>query len=268
MGNAFLILMSCLAVHSYGLFASISTPFANDIDAVIFDCDGVLVDTEYLKFLSWQQALASVGIELSIEEYKQVVGHSSKKILAMLKKMKELTIPDNVIPLKRLKYEEMQKQGVPQIKQAVEFARQLSMNKGLLGIQLGLASSAARSEILVNLKQIGLEQAFDLIISGSDDLDSYADDNGKNKPKPYIYLEAAKRLQVSPEHCLVFEDTSAGVDAASNAGMIAIAIPNQITEKQDFSNATAVRLSISDVGEIRRSETQSKTSYISSNMER
>ena len=61
---------------------------------------------------------------------------------------------------------------------------------------------------------------------------------GKNKPKPYIYLEAAQRLHVSPQHCLVFEDTEAGVMAASSAGMITIAVPNRFTSSQDFSRAT------------------------------
>ena len=71
--TAFLKLgMFFMIFNSFDLFASISTPFANEVKAVIFDCDGVLVDTEYLKFLAWQQALASVTIELSIEEYKKV----------------------------------------------------------------------------------------------------------------------------------------------------------------------------------------------------
>lgn len=230
----------------FDLFGSISTPFANEIKAVIFDCDGVLVDTEYLKFLAWQNALASVNIELSVEEYKLVVGHSSKKIHEMLKEIKNLDIPEEVIHLRRVKYQELQAQGVPPIHETIEFARHLSQNKNFLGIKLGIASSAPRSEILFNLKHIGLEHEFDLIISGSDDLEDYTDSDGKNKPKPYIYLEASKRLNISPEHCLVFEDTEAGIEAATNAGMISVAIPNWITKEQDFSKANKVINSISE----------------------
>jgi beta-phosphoglucomutase len=105
---------------------------------------------------------------------------------------------------------------------------------------LALASSAPKEEILVNLKQMGLENAFDLIISGSDDLREYVDAEGTNKPKPYIYIESAKRLGISPACCLVFEDTKAGVDAAARAGMVAVAVPNQFTLTHDFSNAHQV----------------------------
>jgi len=133
-----------------------------------------------------------------------------------------------------------QKQGVNAIQPMVDFARRLYENKKRLGLQLGLASSAPAEEILFNLQQIGLADAFDLVISGSDDLDDYIDAEGKNKPKPYIYIEAAKRLQVFPEHCLVFEDASAGVDAAAGAGMIVIAVPNSFTRNQNFPKASIV----------------------------
>ena len=238
--------MFCMILKSFDLFGSISTPFANEIKAVIFDCDGVLVDTEYLKFLAWQQALASVDIDLFIEEYKMVTGHSSKKIHEMLQEIKSLAIPQEVIHLRRVKYQELQAQGVPPIKETIEFARHLSQNRDILGIKLGVASSAPMNEILLNLKHIGLEREFDLIISGSDDLGSYTDGDGKNKPKPYIYLEISKRLNISPEHCLVFEDTEAGIAAATAAGMIAIAIPNWMTKEQNFSKANKVINSISE----------------------
>ena len=207
---------------------------------------GTIVDTEYLKFLAWQKALASVDIELSVEEYKLVAGHSSKKIHEMLEGIKSLDIPEEVIHLRRVKYQALQAEGVPPIHETIEFARHLSQNKNFLGIKLGIASSAPRNEILLNLKHIGLEHEFDLIISGSDDLEDYTDNDGKNKPKPYIYLEASKRLHISPEHCLVFEDTEAGIEAATNAGMIAVAIPNWITKEQDFSKANKVINSISE----------------------
>ncbi len=222
------------------LLATLSTSYCKEIHAIIFDCDGVLVDTEYLKFLGWQKALATQNIELSIEEYKMVAGHSSKKILQMLQTMKGLHIPEEMIPLRQQCYQELQKKGVPPIKEMVAFAQQLSEEKNSMGIKLGLASSAGTKEILFNLKQVGLENAFDLIISGSDDLGSYHDPEGTNKPKPYIYLEAAKLLQINPEHCLVYEDTEAGIESATAAGMIGIAVPNWLTKQQNFSKASKI----------------------------
>lgn len=77
---------------SFDLFAAISTPFSDKVEAVIFDCDGVLVETEYLKFLAWQKALVSLNIEFSIEEYKTLAGHSSKKIIEILQGIKGIPI--------------------------------------------------------------------------------------------------------------------------------------------------------------------------------
>lgn len=211
-----------------------------EIDAAIFDCDGVLVDTEHLKFLAWQTALASKNISFSIEEYMPLVGHSSLNILRMIGKLKNISIAEEVIGLQNAEYRLLQKQGVPPIAQMVTFVQKLSQERKRLGIKLGLVSSASKEEILQNLKQIGLENSFDLIISGTDDLKGYSDKEGTNKPKPYIYIEASKRLKVSPPRCLVFEDTTAGIEAAAGAGMIAIAVPNQLTLQQDFSKASKV----------------------------
>jgi beta-phosphoglucomutase len=205
--------------------------------AIIFDCDGVLVDTEYLKFLAWKEALEAQGIPFSIEEYMPLVGHSSKNILQMIREAKNIDILEEVIEVKNGKYKLLQKHGVPPIPEMVSFALRLVESKQQLSVRLALASSAPKEEILANLKQIGLENAFDLIISGSDDLEAYTDAEGTNKPKPYIYIESAKRLGISPEFCLVFEDTKAGVDAAASAGMVAVAVPNQFTLTHDFSNA-------------------------------
>ena len=208
--------------------------------AIIFDCDGVLVDTEYLKFLAWQNALATQNIDFCIEEYMPLIGHSSKNILQMIEEKRGLKLPSEIIDLKNTEYKVLQKQGVLPIQPMLDFARSLSENKETLGIKLGLASSAPKEEILINLAQIKLENAFDVIVSGSDDLDSYVDAEGKNKPKPYIYIEASKRLNVAPELCLVFEDTAAGVEAAFDAQMVVIAVPNRFTLNQNFSKASRV----------------------------
>lgn len=232
------------------LSATLATPYSHGIEAVIFDCDGVLVDTEYLKFLAWQEALATKNIPFTLEEYRPLVGHSSKNILSMLMKIKGIEIPEEVIDLKNAKYHHLQKQGVAPIPEMVALVHRFAQAKQKLGIKLGLASSASTSEILQNLQQIGLEKAFDLIISGSDDLDSYRDPEGKNKPKPYIYIEAAKRLNVSASKCLVFEDTQAGIDAAADAGMMTLAVPNAFTVNQDFTKATTIIHSYPQLKEI------------------
>lgn len=237
--NINILFFLLLAILS-SAYATVSTSYQPDIRAILFDCDGVLVDTEYLKFLSWKHALESKNLHFTIEEYMPLVGHSSKNILYGLEKAKQIDIPEEVIALKNEQYRVLQAQGVKPIEAMVAFAKRLEHSKQQLGIKIGLASSAPRKEIIQNLEQIGLEKAFDLILSGSDDLHHYEDKEGKNKPKPYIYIEAAKRLGILPVHCLVFEDTAAGVEAAAGAGMTVIAVPNCFTIDQDFSKAKKV----------------------------
>lgn len=197
-----------------------------------------------MKFLAWQEALASFSVDFSIEEYMPLVGHSSKNILAMIEQSKQFRLPKQIIDLKNDKYKALQKQGISAIQPMVDFAKALSENKERFALKLGLASSAPKEEILINLQQIGLENAFDLVISGSDDLEEYIDQEGKNKPKPYIYIEAAKRLNILPGLCLVFEDT------AADAGMPVIAVPNQFTINQDFSKASVVLSSYDELPSI------------------
>ncbi len=245
--KALKLFLFAMLIGSVPLFSLLQT---SEFEAVIFDCDGVLVDTEYLKFLAWKEALAEENITFAIEEYMPLVGHSSKNILSMLRKLKNLEIPEKVIEKRNSHYRLLQQEGVPPIQEMIDFARRLSKGKEKLGIKLGLASSAPMEEILHNLRQIGLDNAFDLVISGTDDLGSYSDAEGKNKPKPYIYIEAAKRLAIDPSKCLVFEDTNAGVEAAAGAGMIAIGVPNRFTIHQDFSKATQVISSNSQIQEI------------------
>lgn len=104
-----------------------------------------------------------------------------------------------------------------------------------------MASSDGRTEILQNLTPIGVDpNNFDAILSGHDDLKDIVDPEGTNKPKPYIYQRTSKKLNVEPQECVVFEDSSAGVNAASSAGMSVMAIPNSYTKNQDFSGAVNI----------------------------
>jgi len=211
-----------------------------NVRAVIFDCDGVLVDTEHLKFLSWRDALAAYGEPFTMEEYMPLVGYTAPHILRAIEHARARHIDEAVLPLRVEIYRELQEQGVPPRPKIVELARTLAAQKATLGIKLAVASSAPKSEILANLRQIGVEDLFDAIVSGSNDLGAYVDPEGTNKPKPYIYIETAKRLGVPPDACLVFEDTKAGVQAAADAGMVVIATPNELTQEQDFSRANAI----------------------------
>lgn len=210
--------------------------------AVIFDCDGVLVDTEYLKFQAWQQAFASRHKVLQEADYLPLVGQSSEAIAKALQQEKRWQFDaKQLIVEKDAIYTNLQQQGVPAFAEAVTFLKKLLAHKKALNLKVGMASSAKHAEILENLKQLGIDpHSFDVIISGTDDLKMIQDPEGTNKPKPYIYQLAAQKMQVAPQDCLVFEDSGAGVIAAAKAGMSVVAIPNQYTQQHDFSLAKAI----------------------------
>ena len=202
---------------------------------------------EHLKFLAWKEALAFQGIEFLMEEYMPLIGFNSKTILKKLSYSKGVVIPDEVLFLRKERYLELQMKVVPPIKEIVAYVLKLTQEKSTHGIKLGLASSAPKHEILINLKIVGLELVFDCVISGHDDLDSFVDEEGTNKPKLYIYLEVSRALNVAPAYCLVFEDTASGVEAASKAGMAVFALLNRFTRNHDFSKANKVLHSHSEL---------------------
>ncbi len=138
-------------------------------------------------------------------------------------------------------YRQLHKEGVPSCKEAVAFLQKIIEGKRNLNLKIGLASSASKLEILENLKQIKVDSNnFDVIISGKDDLKDIFDPTGVNKPKPYIYQRCAEILNVQPIKCLVIEDSYAGVEAAAQAGMVVIAVPNKYTKSHDFSRAIKI----------------------------
>lgn len=228
-----LIFLLCSYLTSFNLQASYS--------ALIFDVDGVLVDTEELKFNAWHRALKEKNVSFELEEYYPLVGGSSEAILDAINQQKNTSLNEELIELKEKYYDEQQRSGVPLIPEAVNFLKEAIRYRKEGNIKLALASSAPHQEIIENIKQMGLlEKDFDLVASGKDSLRHIKDPTGVNKPKPYIYQLCSRYLGIQPNECLVFEDTQAGVLAAASAGMDVIAIPNKFTRNHDFSKALKV----------------------------
>lgn len=206
-----------------------------DVKAILFDCDGTLVDSEYAHYLGWKHALNHLGGDLTLEEYPQYAGKSGGKIAESLAGKLGTDSADLILEMKRAYYLNLCDAGLPPIEHTINFLKALVLEKESLGIKIGVCSAARKEEILSHLRHLEIDQLFDVILSGQEDLDEYSDPEGVNKPKPYIYLHAAKLLGVSPQEAVVIEDSGPGALAGVSAGCFTIAVPNAYTKHHDFS---------------------------------
>lgn len=212
----------------------------SNIKAVIFDCDGVLVDTEGLKFQAWEKVLQLRGITLSPERYQLLIGHTGRAMLNLLEKKLRCSLDPKIIDEKNREYLMLQKCGLRSIAPMMEVVAWAETKRSKGELLLGVATSASKAEVLFNLDYLKITNVFDVIISGQDDLAHYSNPSGVNKPQPYIYLEVSSLLGLNPSECLVFEDSEPGVCAAKSAGCSVIALPSKWTIQQNFDNANRV----------------------------
>lgn len=208
-----------------------------EIRAVIFDCDGTLVDSEHAHYAGWKHALQKYGHDLSPTEYCSYVGHSTEVIASLLSKKIGKDCAREILKDKVAYFLAMQEKGLPPIHHTVDFVHHLAEAKEKFGLKLGVASAAGKKEILTHLKNLEIDHLFEVILSGQDDLGDYPDAEGVNKPKPYIYLHMAKIMNLKPSQCIVIEDSWSGVTAGKTAGCITIAVPTVYSHKHDFSLA-------------------------------
>ncbi|MDO8553914.1 MAG: HAD family phosphatase [Candidatus Micrarchaeota archaeon] len=195
-----------------------------NIKAILFDMDGVLVDTEDLHCKSYISALKRYEIKLTEEEYFEEWTQKGKGIKDYLKEKKIKLDAEEIRSVKRAIYHQMLKKQLmlmPGIKTLLE--------KSKLAYKTALVSSSYRVDIDLIVKLTNIGKYFDVIIA--------KDDVKKVKPEPESFLLAAKLLEIEPRNCIVVEDAEKGVVAAKRAGMICIAIPCRYTMNNDFSLA-------------------------------
>jgi len=203
---------------------------------IIFDLDGVLLETEYYQWQGWVIPLREFGIELTKEKYFDYAGKNGRQIDKELIKDFNLNIKEGDLlskkePLLLKWFSEEKLNYMPYVKEALDFFN----NK----FKLVLCSGGSREEIILKLKNADLIQYFAIIVAGSD--------VEKSKPAPDIYLKAQELIGLSKEECLAIEDTQYGLQAAKAAGLNCVAIPNEYSLKQDFSRADMVCKSLQEL---------------------
>ncbi len=206
-------------------------PRLHDIEAVVFDLDGVLVDSEPVHFRAANRVLDRYGASISEVDYRAFIGLGEVATWAAWRDRYGLA--DSIAQLLALhtaaRLQEIAA-GVPAIAEAVQLVRRLHAS----GVRLAIASSSTRVVINALLDALALDDVFAVRISGEDP------EVRQSKPAPDVYLAAAARLGVPPAACLAIEDSGPGVIAATRAGMTCVAVPNRWTVDQDFREADVV----------------------------
>lgn len=208
------------------------------LQAVLFDMDGLIVDTEPIHFEAFRTYMRKLGVEMPESMMADFIGYTDVENLTDLKARYNVEEPlDSMVAKRRAIYLELVKTSpmkvFPGFWEFSEAARGQGMKQAVV-------SSAAAEQVKVVLDRLFEARPedgpparyFDAIVTG--------DDVQHNKPAPDIYLEGAKRLSVPPALCLALEDSPPGVESAASAGMLVVVIPNEYTRGLAFPGAQAV----------------------------
>jgi HAD superfamily hydrolase (TIGR01509 family) len=206
------------------------------ITALIFDFDGLVADTETPDYVAWQEVYSDHGCELPPETWSLAIGsahlfNAYDHLESLLDRpIDRLAIKERVGERFRALMGELT--PLPGVVDYLAAAPSLNL-------QLAVASSASRSWVTGNLRQLGLIDRFATICT--------SDDVERTKPEPDLYLLAAERLGVPPAQAVALEDSPNGVWAAKAAGMRCVAVPNAVTRLMDLSHADLVVPSLAAV---------------------
>ncbi|HEV2028681.1 MAG TPA: HAD family hydrolase [Candidatus Dormibacteraeota bacterium] len=210
--------------------------FSGLIRAIVFDFDGLILDTEEPVYRSWLEVYREHGEELPFERWVQIVGsttidfHPQHHLEERLGRSLTNEVLDRRI---RRRTELILAQSVlPGVVQHMESAK-------AMGLKLGVASSSTRDWVQSHLERLGILDRFDCL--------RCRDDVANAKPEPDLYIAVIECLGVLASETIAIEDSPNGVLAAKRAGLRCVAIPNPITARLDLGQADLVLRSLADV---------------------
>jgi putative hydrolase of the HAD superfamily len=208
--------------------------------AVLFDFDGLIMDSEWPIYESWLRVFEAEGKPLAVETYVQCIG-SDFDTWSPEKYLEELTGKQfdwPVINAKRQVELESDLVGVQPLPGVRELMEKLTSSGGE-NKKLAVVSSSSHRWVDMWLEKLDLARYADEVVCKGD--------APLIKPAPDLYLEAVRRFSLKPEECLVLEDSLNGVKASNSAGCLTIAVPSRLTSCLDFSEADAVIQSLTEL---------------------
>lgn len=194
------------------------------IQAIVFDFDGLIFDTETHEYKALQEIFTEYEAELPLDVWGKCVGTRAGTFnaYAYLEQCIGRTVDrDALAKLRREKYERLI--GEEKIRDGVEDYLNAARK---LGLKIGLASSSTRPWVVGHLEKLGILHYFECIHT--------AEDVEQVKPDPALYIKTLQCLGVKPEQAIAFEDSPNGALAAKRAGMYCVIVPNFVTETLPF----------------------------------
>ena len=205
---------------------------------ILFDMDGVLVNTEPLHYRLWKQVFSERGVELSFEAYKGCIGANGKRLMELVLEHYGLDFRGEKSLFDRyyqLKEENLRHGDIPRVEGVSETLLQLQKR----GYRMAVASSSTQDYIKLCTDRVGIAHFFDVRFS--------AERVKNTKPAPDVFLAAAERMNARPAECVVVEDSTNGTRAAKAAGMRCIGLCNPDSGDQDLSAADVLIHSFRDL---------------------
>lgn len=195
--------------------------------AVLFDMDGLLVDTESLGIRAAVEVCSRIGIALDTYERHSFIGITDEEFYQKLLRKRGGAYDGAAMLKKHYQiYEKLLQTKLCEFPNAIAVVKKIHAH----GYRIGIVSGSTSKQIQIVLKQLRLERYVDVVVS--------CDDTKKSKPDPEGFLQAATISEVAPHECMVFEDSTVGVLAAKKAGMFTIGVIN--AGGQDLSAADVV----------------------------
>jgi beta-phosphoglucomutase len=202
------------------------------IGAVLWDLDGTLVDSAEFHWRSWRDTMGAEGVAITYQQFLSSFGQRNDRILrGWLGDTVDESRIQRIGDTKEMEYRRLaETEGLTPLPGAAEWVTRLQDE----GWKQAIASSAPRLNVETVLRVLRLEQVFDAIAA--------AEDVTRGKPDPQIFLEAARRVAVAPDRCIVVEDAPAGIEAARAAGMRCV-----LVSRTARAEADVVAVSLADL---------------------
>jgi HAD superfamily hydrolase (TIGR01509 family) len=198
------------------------------VRALIFDFDGLLVDTELSALRAWQEVLLDHGVTLPLEVWRAAIGGQSSVTTALTYLESQIGPYDQEPVVTRWRAVNLALATKQPLREGVA---ELLTEATAHGLRLAVASGATGDWVAMQLERVGVLGLFDVVSTV---------DGKRPKPAPDVYLAALDSLGLAPDEAIAFEDSPTGVAAAKAAGLRCVAVPNEVTAALTFADADLV----------------------------